>query len=144
MTPQNHPLASVEKAFFKDVLNPDPVWVTLDNSSAMQRFLFEKARLLGFSITPKLQVSNQATLMRMVSKGIGIGVVSRKAFAAYPELPLHAIGFKDNWAVRHFRIASALDATTRSPIGQQFAEFLMQRTRTPPPGCAYRDHSTAT
>ena len=144
VTPQNHPMASVEKAFFEDVLKPEPAWVTLDNSSAMQRFMFEKARLLGFSITPKLQVNNQATLMRMVSKGIGIGVVSHKAFAAHPELPLHAVGFKDTWAVRHIRIALALDATTRSPIGQQFAEFLMQRTRNPPPGCAYRDHSTAT
>lgn len=144
VTPQNHPLASVEKAFFEDVLRPEPAWVTLDNSSAMQRFVFEKARLLGFSITPKLQVNNQATLMRMVSKGIGIGVVSRKAFAAHPELPLHAVGFKDNWAVRHIRIALALDATTRSPIGQQFAEFLMQRSRNPTPGCAFRDNSTAT
>lgn len=144
VTPQNHPLASVETAFFEDVLKLEPAWVTLDNSSTMQRFIFEKARLLGFSITPKLQVSNQATLMRMVSKGIGIGVVSRKAFAAYPELPLHAIGFKDNWAVRNIRIALALDATTRSPIGQQFAEFLMQRTRNPSPGCANRNHSTAT
>lgn len=142
VTPQNHPLASVETAFFEDVLKPEPAWVTLDNSSAMQRFVFEKARLLGVSITPKLQVSNQATLMRMVSKGIGIGVVSRKAFAAYPELPLHAIGFKDNWAVRNIRIALALDATTRSPIGQQFAEFLMQRN--PTPGCANRNHSTVT
>ena len=96
VTPQNHPLASVETAFFEDVLKPEPAWVTLDNSSAMQRFVFEKARLLGFSITPKLQVSNQATLMRMVSKGIGIAVVSRNAFAANPELPHPAIGFKDN------------------------------------------------
>ena len=144
VTPQNHPLASVETAFFEDVLKPEPAWVTLDNSSAMQRFVFEKARLLGFSITPKLQVSNQATLMRMVSKGIGIGVVSHKAFTAHPELPLHAVGFKDNWAVRNIRIALALDATTRSPIGQQFAEFLMQRTRNPTPGCANRNHSTAT
>lgn len=131
VTPRNHSLASVEKAYFEDVLKSEPAWVTLDNSSAMQRFMFEKARLLGFSITPKLQVDNQATLMRMVSKGIGIGVVSRKAFAAHPELPLHAVGFTDTWAVRHIRIALALDATTRSPIGQQFAEFLMQRTGNP-------------
>ena len=144
VTPQNHPLASVEKAFFEDVLKPEPAWVTLDNSNAMQRFVFEKARLLGFSITPKLQVNNQATLMRMVSKGIGIGVVSHKAFAAHPELPLHAVGFKDNWAVRHIRIALALDATTRSPIGQQFAEFLMQRSRNPDTGCADRNLSTTT
>lgn len=45
VTPQNHPLASVETAFFEDVLKPEPAWVTLDNSSAMQRFVFEKARL---------------------------------------------------------------------------------------------------
>ena len=125
MTPQNHSLASVEKAFFEDVLKLEPAWVTLDNSSTMQRFMCEKARLLGFSITPKLQVSNQATLIRMVSKGIGIGVVSHKAFATHPELPLHIVGFKGPWATRHFRITLALDATTRSPIGQQFAEFLI-------------------
>ena len=63
MTSQNHPLASVEKAFFEDVPKLEPAWVTLDNSSTMQRFMSQKARLLEFSITPKLQVSNQAVTL---------------------------------------------------------------------------------
>ncbi len=127
VTPLEHPLARFKKVAFRKVLTKDYAWVTLDNSSAMQRFMFEHARQEGFPITPKLQVATQESLMRMVKKGLGIGVVSRKAFRSLPPGTLHAIEFQDPWAVRHIRIALADDSTFRSPAGQVFADFLTKR-----------------
>ena len=130
VTPPDHPLSRLKQASFKKVLAKDYAWVTLDNSSAMQRFMFEHAHQAGHDITPKLQVATQGSLMRMVKKGLGIGVVSRKAFGALPPGTLHAIEFKDAWAVRHIRIALSDDATFRSPAGELFAKFLMERAKT--------------
>ncbi len=100
---KDHPLAQFDAIDFKQSL--DYEFVCLENTSAMQRFIFEKARMLGCKIVPRVQVGQQSLLIGLVSQGAGIAVLSGAAARAFELKNARIIKLTNAWAQRRLRIA---------------------------------------
>ncbi len=99
----SHTLSSTSQISFAEVLDYD--FVGLDRTSALQRFLADKADALGRRLKLRVQLRSFDAVCRFVSCNVGIGVapattVSRNA----QQMPLHAIELTDEWALRKLTI----------------------------------------
>lgn len=103
IVPEDHPLAAFESIPFEKSLAYE--FVCLDNSSAMQRFIFEKARMLGHKIVPRIHVGDQSLLVGLVAQGAGIAVISGAATRAFELRKTRIVKLTDAWAQRRLRIA---------------------------------------
>lgn len=102
--PADHPLKDRETVDFSEALEYE--FVTLDRNFAMQKFLYEKADEIGRVLKSRLEVEDPLILLRLVSEGLGIGVLSRKAFtslSAYAKAV--PVRLSNSWAQRELRIA---------------------------------------
>ncbi|MCF0254272.1 MAG: hypothetical protein HUK26_08080 [Duodenibacillus sp.] len=124
-----HPLASRGSVEFRECAPYE--FAGLASSSAMQRFVFERAREAGFEISPRIQIDSQSVLMSMVSTGVGIGVVSRSAFERSRAAGLAAVEIRDAWAARHLRIALPDGPRDNHPA---LEDFIAQLRRPPAAG----------
>jgi DNA-binding transcriptional LysR family regulator len=98
-----HALAATSRISFGEVLDHD--FVGLDRTSALQRFLADKADALGRRLKLRVQLRSFDAVCRFVSCNVGIGVapattVTRNAV----QMPLHAIELTDDWATRKLTI----------------------------------------
>ncbi|MDO8377754.1 LysR substrate-binding domain-containing protein [Phenylobacterium sp.] len=94
-----HPLAARARAAFADVLAFD--LVGLERTSALQRFLADKAARLGASLNLRVQLRSFDAVCRLVEAGVGIGVVPQSTAARVAQAtPLAVIELEDDWAVR--------------------------------------------
>lgn len=121
-----HRLAQKESIDFVECLDED--FVYLNDQVEMQRFVDEQARTLGRKITPRVHVSDQLMLLRLVSAGVGIGVASRVAYATQPYPNTHSVNLSDPWARRYIRIAIPARHERRSRWVQSFLEALQAPT----------------
>jgi DNA-binding transcriptional LysR family regulator len=104
-----HPLAALERVAFADVLDHD--FVGLDRSSALQRFLSEKADRIGRRIKLRVQLRSFDAICRLVSCNVGIGVVPETtAERSARAMALHRIALSDDWALRELRIVVRREA----------------------------------
>lgn len=103
IAPKDHPLAQFDAIDFAQSL--DYEFVCLENTSAMQRFIFEKARMQGCKIVPRVQVGQQSLLIGLVSQGAGIAVLSGAAARAFELKHARIIKLTNAWAQRRLRIA---------------------------------------
>jgi molybdate transport repressor ModE-like protein len=99
----SHTLASTASISFAEVLDYD--FVGLDRTSALQRFLADKADAQGRRLKLRVQLRSFDAVCRFVSCNVGIGVapattVTRNA----QQMPLHAIELTDDWALRKLTI----------------------------------------
>lgn len=97
--PADHPLKDLETVDFSEALEYE--FVTLDRNFAMQKFLYEKADEIGRVLKSRLEVEDPLILLRLVSEGLGIGVLSRKAFtslSAYAKAV--PVRLSNSWAQR--------------------------------------------
>jgi DNA-binding transcriptional LysR family regulator len=102
--PADHPLKDRETVDFSEALEYE--FVTFDRDFAMQKFLYEKADEIGRVLKSRLEVEDPLILLRLVSEGLGIGVLSRKAFtslSAYAKAV--PVRLSNSWAQRELRIA---------------------------------------
>lgn len=122
----DHPLAAKEQIDFKESLRYD--FVGLGNSSAMQRFVFDRAKELGHTLEPRIQVDNQPILLTLVHAGSGIAVVSSEAFAKHKDPELAAVRIREDWARRELRIAvkSSCDLEGDSEL-ERFVAFIVRK-----------------
>ncbi|MGB8843153.1 MAG: LysR family transcriptional regulator [Aliidongia sp.] len=98
-----HALATLERVAFADVLDHD--FVGLDRSSALQRFLSEKADRIGRRIKLRVQLRSFDAICRLVACNVGIGVVPETtAERSARAMALHRIALSDEWALRELRI----------------------------------------
>jgi len=98
-----HALANTSRISFGEVLDYD--FVGLDRTSALQRFLADKADAQGRRLKLRVQLRSFDAVCRFVSCNVGIGVapattVTRNA----QQMPLHAIELADEWATRKLTI----------------------------------------
>lgn len=110
--PEDHPLKDREVIDFSEAL--DYEFVTLDRNFAMQKFLYEKAGEIGRVLKSRLEVEDTLILLRLVSEGLGVGVLSRKAFtslSAYAKAV--PVRLSNAWAQRELRIAVNEDPALR-------------------------------
>src|ERR1700730_1387552 len=104
-----HPLATIEHIPFAEVLDFD--FVGLDRTSALQRFLSEKAERIGRRLKLRVQLRSFDAVCRFVECNVGIGVVpATTAERQARTMLIHRIELADDWAVRNLTICIRREA----------------------------------
>jgi DNA-binding transcriptional LysR family regulator len=100
---KNHPLSATERIAFADTLDFD--FVGLDRTSALQRFLSEKAERIGRRLRLRVQLRSFDAVCRLVECNVGIGVVPATTAERHSRtMSIHRIELTDEWAVRKLTI----------------------------------------
>src|SRR5271167_651071 len=106
---QNSPLALVERRAFAEVLDCD--FVGLDRTSALQRFLSERAERVGRRLKLRVQLRSFDAVCRLVECNVGIGVVPATTAERHSKtMSLQRIELTDEWAVRKLTICVRREA----------------------------------
>jgi DNA-binding transcriptional LysR family regulator len=109
VTAPDHPLAALDQAGFADVLDCD--FVGLDRTSALQRFLSDKAERLGRRLRLRVQLRSFDAICRLVSCHVGVGIVPETtAERCARAMPLDRVVLTDDWALRELRIVVRREA----------------------------------
>ncbi|HVG50432.1 MAG TPA: LysR family transcriptional regulator [Xanthobacteraceae bacterium] len=100
---RDHPLAKNKTVSFADVI--DEEFVGLDRSSAIQRFLADKAARIGKPLKLRIQLRSFDAICRMIESSVGIGIVPEStARRAATTLAIQSVTLADTWAVRELTI----------------------------------------
>ncbi|OGB50442.1 MAG: LysR family transcriptional regulator, partial [Burkholderiales bacterium RIFCSPHIGHO2_12_FULL_67_38] len=94
IAPVDHPLAAHASSLFAQVL--DYPFVMLHSGSAIHTFTMNAAAALGRHLEVRIQVRSFEAVCRMVSAGVGIGLVPRSAVTAGAQLAV--IELEEPWA----------------------------------------------
>jgi DNA-binding transcriptional LysR family regulator len=98
-----HPLATTERIAFAEVLGFD--FVGLDRTSALQRFLAEKAERIGRWLKLRVQLRSFDAVCRLVECNVGIGVVPATTAERHANtMAIRRIELEDDWALRKLTI----------------------------------------
>src|SRR6202030_1712056 len=98
-----HPLAAVEHIPFGEVLDFD--FVGLDRTSALQRFLSDKAERIGRRLKLRVQLRSFDAVCRLVECNVGIGIVPATTAERHAKtMSIHKIELADDWAIRKLTI----------------------------------------
>lgn len=118
----DHPLAGQARVAFAEVLAFD--LVGLERTSALQRFLADKAARLGSSLNLRVQLRSFDAVCRLVEAGVGVGVVPQSTAARVAQAtPLSVIELEDDWAVRDLTLCVRRFADLR-PYAQDLVRSL--------------------
>ncbi|MFP6851215.1 MAG: LysR family transcriptional regulator [Pseudomonas sp.] len=99
IAPVAHPLAARVSSPFAQVL--DYPFVMLHSGSAIHTFTMNTAAALGRHLEVRIQVRSFEAVCRMVSAGVGIGLVPSSALA---DVPLAVIELDEPWAQRDLQV----------------------------------------
>lgn len=103
ITPSDHPVAQRTSTPFVDVL--DSPFVMLHSGSAIHTFTMNTAAALGRHLEVRIQVRSFEAVCRMVSAGVGIGLVPRSAVAeGSTRNPLTMVELEEAWAQRDLKV----------------------------------------
>ena len=104
-----HPLATASRIAFAEVLDHD--FVGLDRSSALQRFLSEKAERAGSRLKLRVQLRSFDAVCRLVECNVGIGVVPATTAERHrTTMSIYRIDLTDDWALRELKICVRREA----------------------------------
>lgn len=104
-----HQLSAVGRIPFAEVLDFD--FVGLDRSSALQRFLSEKAERIGRRLKLRVQLRSFDAVCRFVECNVGIGIVPATTAERHAKtMALRRIELADDWAVRNLTICVRREA----------------------------------
>jgi DNA-binding transcriptional LysR family regulator len=104
-----HPLATVEHIPFAEVLDFD--FIGLDRTSALQRFLSEKAERIGRRLKLRVQLRSFDAVCRFVECNVGIGIVPATTAERHAKtMSIRRIELTDQWAVRNLTICVRREA----------------------------------
>ncbi len=100
---KDHALARRPSVAFAEVI--DQEFVGLDRSSAIQRFLADKAARIGTQLRLRIQLRSFDAICRLVEGNVGIGIVPETtAHRASKALAICVVPLADAWAVRELTI----------------------------------------
>jgi DNA-binding transcriptional LysR family regulator len=100
---RDHALAERPQTAFAEVL--DYNFVGLDRSSALQRFLADKAARVGRPLRLRVQLRSFDAVCRMVECNVGIGIVPETtARRAARTMAIAVVDLTDAWAMRELTI----------------------------------------
>ncbi|WP_068826539.1 LysR substrate-binding domain-containing protein [Pseudomonas sp. BMS12] len=103
IAPPEHPLAARASAPFAAVLAHP--FVMLHAGSAIHTFTMNAAAALGRHLEVRIQVRSFEAVCRMVSAGVGIGMVPRSAITmSASRVPLAVIELDESWAQRDLKV----------------------------------------
>jgi DNA-binding transcriptional LysR family regulator len=104
-----HPLATASEVAFADLLDED--FVGLDRSSALQRFLSDKAERTGRRLKLRIQLRSFDAVCRLVESGVGIGIVPETTGARSARTQaIRLVALTDDWALRQMTICMRREA----------------------------------
>src|SRR5262249_18427045 len=104
-----HALAMIERIAFAEVLDFD--FIGLDRSSALQRFLSEKAERIGRRLKLRVQLRSFDAVCRFVECNVGIGIVPATTAERHAKtMSIRQIELTDQWAVRNLTICVRSEA----------------------------------
>jgi DNA-binding transcriptional LysR family regulator len=119
---RGHPLARRTEVAFADVL--DQNFVGLDRSSAIQRFLADKAARIGKPLRLRIQLRSFDAVCRMVESNVGVGIVPETtARRAAKTMAIATVALKDSWALRDLTIC-VRNVNELPNFARQLVEFL--------------------
>lgn len=99
-----HPLAGKKSVPFAETLDQN-FFVGIDRSSAIQRFLADKAARIGKPLRLRIQLRSFDAVCRMVEGNVGIGIVPETtAHRAAKTIDIGVVALEDPWAVRDLTI----------------------------------------
>nr|WP_298137095.1 LysR substrate-binding domain-containing protein [uncultured Pseudomonas sp.] len=101
IAPTDHPLARRASAGFAQVL--DHPFVMLHSGSAIHTFTMNAAAALGRHLEVRIQVRSFEAVCRMVSAGVGLGMVPLSAVAE-GAAPLAVVELEEPWAQRDLKV----------------------------------------
>ena len=101
IAPTDHPLARRASAGFAQVL--DQPFVMLHSGSAIHTFTMNAAAALGRHLEVRIQVRSFEAVCRMVSAGVGLGMVPLSAVAE-GTAPLAVVELEEPWAQRDLKV----------------------------------------
>jgi len=105
----SHPLRAARRIPFSEVLDFD--FVGLDRTSALQRFLSEKAERIGRRLKLRVQLRSFDAVCRFVECNVGIGIVPATTAERHAKtMSLCRIELADDWAVRNLTICVRREA----------------------------------
>lgn len=103
IAPADHHIAQRASASFSEVL--DYPFVMLHSGSAIHTFTMNTAAALGRHLEVRIQVRSFEAVCRMVSAGVGLGLVPRSAVAeGAPRCPLAVVELEESWAQRDLKV----------------------------------------
>lgn len=119
---REHDLAHRSEIGFAEVL--DHNFVGLDRSSALQRFLADKAGRLGRPLRLRVQLRSFDAVCRLVECNVGVGIVPETtARRAARTMAISVVALTDAWALRELTICiRALEALP--PYARQLVEHM--------------------
>ncbi len=100
IAPIDHPIAQRPNALFAEVL--DYPFVMLHAGSAIHTFTMNAAAALGRHLQVRIQVRSFEAVCRMVSAGVGLGLVPRSALTE--RAPLAVVELEEPWAQRDLKV----------------------------------------
>jgi DNA-binding transcriptional LysR family regulator len=104
-----HPLTTLGHIPFAEVLDFD--FVGLDRTSALQRFLSEKAERIGRRLKLRVQLRSFEAVCRLVECNVGIGIVPATTAERHAKtMAIHRIELTDDWALRNLTICMRREA----------------------------------
>jgi DNA-binding transcriptional LysR family regulator len=121
---RGHALAKRSEIAFADVLERN--FVGLDRSSAIQRFLSDKAARIGKPLRLRIQLRSFDAVCRMVESNVGIGIVPETtARRAAKTMAIATVALKDSWALRELTIC-VRDVNSLPPYARQLVDHLRE------------------
>ena len=123
---KGHPLACHSEISLEMAL--DYGFVTLQENSAMQKVMEERANHLGRTTEVVVQAGTFYDVVNLVRAGVGVGIVpvpfvqASDGSALFNEIVL--VRLKERWAVRPLSIISGLNKSRLSAQSRHFLEFL--------------------
>ena len=100
---RTHPLAARASVGFIEVLDHD--FVGLDRASALQRFLADKAALVGRPLRLRVQLRSFDAVCRLVERNVGIGIVPQTTARRVAQMmAIVPVALTDAWAARDLTI----------------------------------------
>jgi DNA-binding transcriptional LysR family regulator len=122
---RGHALAKRSEIAFADVLEQN--FVGLDRSSAIQRFLSDKAARIGKPLRLRIQLRSFDAVCRMVESNVGIGIVPETtARRAAKTMAIATVALKDAWALRELTIC-VRDLAELPKYARQLVDYLRAR-----------------
>ena len=122
---RGHALAKRSEIAFADVLEQN--FVGLDRSSAIQRFLSDKAARIGKPLRLRIQLRSFDAVCRMVESNVGIGIVPETtARRAAKTMAIATVALKDSWALRELTIC-VRDLDELPNYARQLVEYLLAK-----------------
>jgi len=117
---RDHLLAGKSSVPFAETLDEN-FFVGIDRSSAIQRFLADKAARIGKPLRLRIQLRSFDAVCRMVESNVGIGIVPEtSARRAAKTIDIDIVTLEDPWAVRDLAIVvrrlNALPAYARALV----------------------------